>query len=125
MGIDIYARWNGQTDAEEEAQYAGPALTSGHVGYLRESYHGEPYATWFLCKEAFESETSEAQIPAAVLRARLPEALILAEARQRTVYSETDTAAIAEVTRSFVDFVELCERKERETGTPVTIIASY
>ena len=29
------------------------------------------------------------------------------------------------VIKSFADFVELCERKERETGEPVTILASY
>lgn len=54
MGIDIYARWRGQTDAERQAQEeAWLSTTSGHVGYLREAYHGEPYATRHLCKEAF------------------------------------------------------------------------
>jgi hypothetical protein len=41
------------------------------------------------------------------------------------VYGQTDATAIAEVMRSFVDFVELCEAKERETGEPVVIIASF
>jgi hypothetical protein len=27
----------------------------GHVGYFRESYHAEAYATMYLCREAFES----------------------------------------------------------------------
>ena len=45
MGIDIYARWNGQSSAEQQAQYTGFSIEHGHVGYLREAYHGAPYAT--------------------------------------------------------------------------------
>jgi predicted Rossmann fold nucleotide-binding protein DprA/Smf involved in DNA uptake len=45
MGIDIYARWKGQTRQEQEAQYTGFSVVHGHLGYLREAYHGEPYAT--------------------------------------------------------------------------------
>ena len=125
MGIDIYARWHGQTEAEAKAQYTGFSVVRGHVGYLREAYHGEPYATRYLVPEAFAAPDATAQIPAAVLRERLPQTLALVEERERTVYGETNEAAIAEVTRSFVDFVELCELKERMTGKPVTIHASY
>jgi hypothetical protein len=32
---------------------------------------------------------------------------------------------LPDTAQAFVDFVELCERKERETGEPVRIIASY
>ena len=55
MGIDIYARWKGQTEAEEQAQNTGFSAVHGHVGYLREAYHGEPYATRYLAAEAFEN----------------------------------------------------------------------
>src|ERR1051326_1589275 len=51
MGIDIYAQWHGQTKEEETAQITGFSTVRGHVGYLRESYHGEPYATKHLCAE--------------------------------------------------------------------------
>lgn len=125
MGIDIYAEWKGQTKEEKEAQVTGFSVVHGNVGYLREAYHGEPYATRFLVREAFESKTGRAAICANVLRARLPETLDLVEERQREVYNETDSREIAKVKRSFTDFVELCEEKERETGEPVTIIASY
>jgi hypothetical protein len=125
MGIDIYARWKGQTEAEENAQYAGFSITAGSVGYLREAYHGSPYATAFLCQEAFASPTAEAAIPAAVLRERLPRTLELARERQLDVYAETDEEEIAMVLQSFMDFVFLCEDKEAETGEPVRIIASY
>lgn len=124
MGIDIYARWKGQTASEKEAQDEG--LWSdhhGHVGYLREAYHGEPYATRFLCGEAFES--GRATIPAEVLKERLPETLRLAEKRERVVYEETEPAEIAAVLKSFRDFVALCDEKERETGQPVEIVASF
>lgn len=125
MGIDIYAKWNGQTKEEKEAQVTGFSVVHGHVGYLREAYHGEPYATRYLVREAFENKDAKAAIPAAVLRERLPETLALVEEREREVYKETDSRETAKVKRSFADFVELCETKERETGEPVTIIASY
>jgi hypothetical protein len=32
---------------------------------------------------------------------------------------------VEKVKQSFRDFVELCERKERETGESVLIVASY
>ena len=124
MGIDIYARWKGQTDEEEAAQITGFSVERGDVGYLREAYHGAPYATRHLVAEAFDSDTAEAKIPSAVLRKRLPETLRLAKERERTVYQRT-AADDDPVIKSFVDFVALCERKEHELGEPVTIIASY
>ena len=123
MGIDIYARWQGQTEEEEQAQNTGFSAVHGHVGYLREAYHGEPYATRYLVAEAFER--GKAQIPATVLRERLPETLALVEERERTIYDNDDEQYIAEVKQSFTDFVALCEEKERATGEPVTIIASF
>jgi hypothetical protein len=122
MGIDIYARWRGQSQEEIEAQYCGFSTVAGNVGYLREAYHGEPYATRHLCAEAFAE--GEAAIPAATLRERLPQTLILAEERERRLYGgkEEDIRAVKQ---SFSDFVSLCEQKERETGVPVRIIASY
>jgi uncharacterized protein YfdQ (DUF2303 family) len=36
-----------------------------------------------------------------------------------------DTGALAPAQKSFVDFVELCARKEAETGKPCRIVASY
>ena len=72
MGIDVYLSWAGQTPAEKAAQEdAYMALDEGSVGYLRESYTGGPYVTKILARDAFESATREAQIPACVLRERL------------------------------------------------------
>jgi hypothetical protein len=124
MGIDIYTRWKGQTADEVHAQFTGFSTIHGHVGYLREAYHGGPYATKYLLWEAFECP-DRCRIPASRLRERLPRTLELVEERARTVYGETNEAAIAEVKQSFVDFVELCEAKERATGEPVLIIASF
>ena len=126
MGIDIHARWKGQTEEEEAAQVTGFSVEHGHVGYLREAYHGEPYATRHLVAEAFDSDTGEARIPAKVLRERLPETIRLVKERLRVVYQRGgDIADDDPVVKSFTDFVALCERKEHETGEPVTIIASY
>ena len=78
MGIDIYTRWKGQTDEETQAQMTGFSIVHGHVGYLREAYHGEPYATKYLLREAFE-HPDRCRIPASVLRQRLPHTLALSE----------------------------------------------
>jgi hypothetical protein len=123
MGIDIYAEWRGMTPEESSAQITGFDATAGRVGYLRDAYHGEPYATRVLVPEAFE--TVEAVIPAFLLRERLPAALAAAEQREKTVYGETDPLKIPRVLDSFRNFVELCERKEAETREPCLIIASY
>jgi hypothetical protein len=123
MGIDIYAEWDAITDAEKAAQITGFSVEHGHVGYLREAYHGEPYATKVFVAEAFEH--GRAIIPAAALQERLPEVLAIAETREREVYGVTDADEIERVLKSYRDFVALCERKERETGHPCLIIASF
>ena len=125
MGIQIFAGWKGQTEAEVMAQYASAFCGDGRIGYLREAYHGEPYATKYLCREAFESPTGRAKISATTLKERLPETLLLAEERAREVYGMTERDEIAPELRSFRAFVALCEEKEAETGEPVTIVASY
>jgi hypothetical protein len=123
MGIDIYAHWRGQTEkARTKQREAWLTTSAGGAGYLREAYHGAPYATKFLCAGAFE--TGEAQIPAAVLRERLPHTLALAEERERKLYKSTEEE-IEDVKQSFREFVALCEEKEKETGEPVLVIASY
>lgn len=124
MGIDIYMRWAGQTEVQKQKQYTGMSVTSGHVGYLREAYHGEPYATRFLVREAFDAPDGEAKIRACVLRERLPETIRLAKERSKIVYK----IAIKDddpVCEAFSDFVTLAERIEKETGEPVTVVASY
>ena len=83
MGIDIYAQWRGMTKANKQAQITGFSVTSGHVGYLREAYHGEPYATKALVPEAFSSDNGKAEIAAALLRERLPAVLRLVAERHR------------------------------------------
>jgi len=125
MGIDIYARWNGQTEEEIKAQNTGFSTVHGHVGYLREAYHGEPYATRHLVREAFEHPDRRTQIPASILKARLPETIKLVTEREEKIYGVIDRSEVQDVIASFIDFVGLCERKEQETGEPVTIIASY
>lgn len=174
MGIDVYLKWKNMDQEDEKAQITGWSTLAGNCGYLREAYHGGPYATRILCREAFESETQEAQIPAAILRERLTHvtepargceggdlaAMLVMSLLQSLVNEDGETADGAkivgshtgdpttspmtveeavilrnqqlyggdgaeEVLQSFRDFVALAERKERETGEPCTIYASY
>jgi hypothetical protein len=172
MGIDIYASWPGQSEAEANAQITGFDATAGDVGYLREAYHGGPYVTKYFVAEAFECESGEAAIPARTLRERLPIAVLMHIYREHKLYGNGQDPAKIEIeklpdalanvfriqvpdmshdefarvltpesietaktliasgmlsstAKAFVDFVEICERKERETGEPCTISASY
>jgi hypothetical protein len=125
MGIDIYARWRNQTDEEMEKQITGFDILKGHVGYLREAYHGDPYATRHFVSEAFKEPECKAAIEANTLRERLPETLKLVRQREQEIYSEADEYQIWKSQKSYVDFYRLCQRKEKETGEPCTIKASY
>lgn len=84
MGIDIYMYWRKQTSEERR----------GQAGYLRESYHGGPYVTRYLVAEAFARDIDYEEnyrgepIPAAVLRQRLPIAVMMAIYRRHVVYGE-------------------------------------
>ncbi len=125
MGIDIYTTWKGQTEYEKDAQMVGFGVDCGHVGYLREAYHGKPYATKRLLKEVFSSPNGQAKISSVLLRKRLPETLALVRKRELIVHSESNEYSIFRVMKSFVDFVDLCQWKQFDTGEPVTIIAIY
>lgn len=127
MAIDIYVGRESQDEAEKERQYAFamPHLI-GLRGHLQEPYHGGPYATQVLVPEAFEH--GKAAIPASVLQERLPGALDVAKERARLLFGADEDALeieIQEALESFIAFVHLCDRAEKRTGRPVTIIASY
>lgn len=172
MGIDVYLRWKDQTEEEMRGQITG-FRCDGRAGYLREAYHGGPYPSHILCREAFESETCEAEIPAAVMRERLtsvtepargvsggdqaaqlimqmlagmtagdPDLTIsgshtgdsrtdpmtveeAARLRIANVYPDTSPEETEHYVQMYRDFVRLAELKERETGHPCSVYASY
>jgi hypothetical protein len=123
MGIDIYLRWALMTEEEEEAQLQGYNVCIGHTGYLREAYHGDPYATKLLVPEAFAAGGEPVHIPAAVLRERLPSVMRAALHRERRIYN-TEANEDSLVVQSFVDFVNLAEELEKRGRKPV-VFASY
>ena len=168
MGIDIYLEWEDMDAESKKAQITGFCTTAGGVGYLREAYHGGPYATRILVREAFEDPECAAQIPAAVMKERLTSvteptaaqngghfmASAVADMLKDALGAETDQVVAADTTRpmtvyeaiterytrlypdsaaeyiprviqSFYDFVALAEEKEKQTGKPCTVIASY
>lgn len=97
MGIDIYMKWPKQTEAERKAQFTGSSTEAGNVGYLREAYHGGPYATRYLVKEAFDADEAEAPILASVLRDRLPATVAIALYRNFAVYEQGNDPSIIEL----------------------------
>lgn len=105
MGIDVFMSWGDGPSFEGNHEH----VFRGANGYLREAYHGGPYATVVLVPEAFGDPRRVAQwfgvdavedasvgadsagyalIPANVLRARLPPALLTIARRYRAVYDE-------------------------------------
>jgi hypothetical protein len=120
MGIDIYLFWEGMTEQDKERQYDESNGTSGQAGYLREGYGGGPYATKVFVREAFNDNDCQAKIPASIMRERLSDVISL----YRSIYNEEIYADDPDV-QPYVHFVELAERKERETGQMCTIVASY
>lgn len=149
MGIDIYMHWDDQTDDERRAQYTGFDTTAGSVGYLREAYHGDPYATDTLVPEAFEwtkvigelmslAEQAGCELDddlagllargvpmrAETLRDRLDLTILSARERIEKVYPDTPPELADEQVSTYVSFVELAEAKQAE-GKNVYVYASY
>jgi len=90
MGIDVYLNWKGKTEKEEEDQVTGWSTEAGSAGYLREAYHGSPYATQVLVPEAFEDENSGKNVSmfAKELRANLDDALKAFKERVQKLYPD-------------------------------------
>jgi len=178
MGIDVYMKWKQQSDAQRKAQFTGFSITAGEVGYLREAYHGGPYAIAYLITEDWDKQPKGGfKIPATKLRERLPSTVLAALYRQHVVYGERlddpsvlnlkegddqpvralmdgvkrllaeaktaknrdfapneeqaravseliERRALPDYALSFVDFVSLAERKEKETGEAVRVYVS-
>ena len=127
MGIDIYMKWDGMTKEEKESQYTGFEVSgkAGAVGYLRESYGSEPYATHVLVPEAFDNESWEENdyyVPfqTHILEARLENAVETAHERGRN-YGMESHSNMEEALRNFV---KLAREKEDE-GKKISIHASY
>ena len=125
MGIRIYTRWKSQTQEEEAAQFTGYSLKEGRVGCLHESYHESPYATMRLLREAFDADRQGVAISAVTLRERLPSVLEIVERWLTDPVDDEPEDKVRAFQKSLADFVDLCERRERETGEPVTIIADF
>ena len=125
MDIEVCAQWDRMSMEEAAAQLSGKFSNDyGDVGYLREPYHGTPYATEALVPEALRY--GRARIAASDLRKRLPDALHIVETRERScAFTTADEAAIERMQKHYRDFVALCARKEEQTGIPCLIIASY
>lgn len=98
MGIDVYLKPKNQTEEEREAQLTGFSIVDGHNGYLREAYHGGPYATQILLPECWEEEgmieESEKRygyrIPVEKLKERLPYVMLASLIRHYLKYENSE-----------------------------------
>ena len=149
MGIDIYMNWDDMTNDEKQAQYTGFSTTAGDVGYLREAYHGGPYATKTLVPEAFEwvqeigslmfcAERAGSELPddltdllsrgcpmqAENLQDRLGETVLRARERIDKVYPEMSPDDADLVVSSYISFVDLALAKQAE-GKCIYVYASH
>ncbi len=149
MGIDIYMTWDDMTEDDVENQFTGFDTTAGDIGYLREAYHGGPYATETLVPEAFAwtekisnlmecAEMAGSELPddlldllsrgcpvqAETLMDRLGETVLRARERIDKVYPEMDPDTADRVVSSFISFVDLALAKQAE-GKCIYVYASY
>ena len=118
MGIDCYLEWKDKQGYHFEAPY-----------YLRESYHGEPYATPVLFKEAFavndgNEESYRCRVDSEELETRLPEALNLTAERHFKIYSHEGLESLKQSLQDIVDFVQEFKELE-EIGEEPFIQVSY
>lgn len=92
MGIDVYLHWKKQSKKDAKKQITGWKIDKGDVGYLREAYHGGPYATRVLAPEGWDDKIDQGEygvpIPAATLRERLPAVVLTAIYRNHIVYEQ-------------------------------------
>lgn len=124
MGIDVYLLWDGQTEKERNAQYTGFSIVSGHVGYLREAYHGSPYATQILINEDWGGQPKGGfAIPNANLQQRLPAAVKAAIIREGILY-RTKAMLHDPHIMAFANFVALHGQLEAQGRNP-RILVSY
>ncbi len=129
MGIDIYVEWDKRTEEEHDKQMTGFSIESGDVGYLREAYHGTPYATKYFVQEAFEYDNIKDDDDLAVaissdtLLQRVPLAVDIHIQRHKEIYKE-DVAKEDKSARAFGEFAKLVQNLERQGKNP-KIRASY
>jgi len=126
MGIDVYLKWNTMKEEDHKAQCKGFQTDIGDTGYLREAYHGKPYATQMLVPEAFDDKLAGEDVPifAKEMRERLPKVLEKVRERYEKIY-EAGEDEIKMAQKSFSDFVKLAEQKEDQLKEPCKVYASY
>ncbi len=124
MGIDVYVEWDKRTEEETQKQYTGFSIESGDVGYLREAYHGSPYATHYFVQEAFEDDKYDGvAIPSDTLLERVPLAVDIHIQRHKEIYKE-DVKREDKSARAFGEFAKLVQDLEKQGKNP-KIRASY
>ena len=139
MGIDCYNQTAQDLNGNDSGQ--GFDITAGDKGYLREAYHGNPYATKYLLKECFLIDDVAGKlykmsngnveykiqvfISAKLLRERLSKTLELVAERYKKNYKDSTDKEMKVAQKSFINFVELAEKIEKKEKTPCEFYASF
>ena len=129
MGIDVYLHKHGESEPyiySQEKEGFMWGVWNGEHGYLREAYHGGPYATKELLPECWKDGYEGELIPikSSVLKKRLDIVVDTSRERSTILYKE-DPEDTDKTAQSFIDFVELASRLEKESGYPCKFYASY
>ena len=105
---------------QKDRQITAFDTTMGRTGYLREAYHGEPYATEKLIPEARNKtlDPSNLQVPNRLLKQRLPSTIKAAIKREQTIYKAKNVTIKSPVVKSYIDFVALHEKLEKAGKKP-------
>lgn len=140
MEIRLYLSWVGQTLDQKEAQRTSVAghINTGSLGFFRDIYADGICASTMLAREAFDSPSHEARIPAAVMRQRLTTVTAPAErwpppasAPPMTVEMALQGRCLPNSQESFWainnlrQFVALAEKQELESGFPCSVRVEF
>lgn len=110
MGLDIYLKWEGQTEEERQAQFTGFDITKGHVGYLRSSYCNS--AKLRIFDQLFGNNVGEEEFYPKVGELSVN----LKDIDFTPLKDEYNQDLYKEAVQSIQDFVKLCEKKIVELG---------
>jgi len=124
MGIDVYLKWTDMTKGDKQAEITGFDIYKGDVGYLREAYHGGPYATEVLVSENWDKQPKGGfAIANSVLQERLPLVVATAKARAKLIY-KAQTEEQDMTAQAFIDFVAFHKEKEDAGLNPKIVISA-
>jgi hypothetical protein len=124
MQLSIHVLWERRGCSHRLKHVIWATTDEGDVRFYNEGYVVEPQVMHILVPEAF-GVSGGAFIAARLISERLPEALRMAEERERNYYGRVTPQEIEPMLNMYRQFVSLCERLEKEQGAAVRMTVTW